>query len=70
MPKKTTNRAADLANAQDRSIEHARNWLAQNSLHLPDSLSEAEFATVMNAVTKGLINAYAMGYMDARGPNE
>lgn len=59
------NRALDLQHAQAGALEHAREWLSHNSLHLPEDLTEEVFNAVMEAVTRGLVTSYASGYLAA-----
>ena len=59
------NRVVDIQMAQQKSLEFARQWLSSNSLGLPENLPEEAFENVMNAITRGLVQAYVKGYAEA-----
>lgn len=63
---KKRNRAIDIQVAQQSALVFAQDYLGRNAMNLPNEIDEATFAAVMNAITRGLVQAYAKGWMDSQ----
>jgi hypothetical protein len=61
---KRRNRSADLVLAQQKAREFVLGYISNTPLGLPKELDEATFATVMDAMVRGLTAAYARGFFD------
>lgn len=58
------HRAFSITQAHDKAVEFAREWLGSHPI-APEGveLTEEQFAALMDAVLRGLMEAYAAGYV-------
>jgi hypothetical protein len=56
------NGMMDIQDAQTGGLKFAKDWLSKNNLHL-GQLDEADFKTTMDAITRGIVQSWADGYL-------